>query len=114
MGAGEEKETRFPFSWGDDLGTQKQNVPGAEEQKYVRETLSLTLIGELRQRRSWIRPALKQGIRQAADGRRNLLPWERDTLHNIFLPSPPKYDIPDKLWEARRSCTQLSSRKGSI
>lgn len=68
MGAGEEKEPCFPLFAGDDLGTQKQNVPGAEEQKYVRETLSLTLIGELRQRRSLDTSGIK--TRNQTSGRR--------------------------------------------
>lgn len=108
---GRRERASFLLLAGNGTGAEKQNALTAQKRKYVCEALSLPLIGELRRRRVLIRLARKQGAMETAGGRRNLLPWERDTLHNIFLPSPPKYDIPDKLWEARRSCTQLSSRK---
>lgn len=39
-----------------------------------------------------------------AGGRKKLLPWEKDTLYNIFLPSLLKYDTLGRLQEANCPC----------
>lgn len=54
---GEEKEPLSSFLQGDGTGAEKQDADGARKRKYVREALSLPIIGEMRRRRVPIRPA---------------------------------------------------------